>query len=268
MGSDSPSTTSKPQARLIAVDIGNSATKIGWFDEPCGAATRLELPAAVHTFPTGQAPPPNLVAELPEEPCTWWIASVNREGTRVLSKWIESHRPQESVKLLERDALPIAVQVDVPERVGLDRLAAAVAANALREPGRAAIVVGAGSAITVNLVNPAGAFVGGAILPGFRMSSEALFGADLLPLALLEPDGEEPPVLGTHTEAAIRSGLFWGAVGAVREIVSRMSAPFDPPPQVFVTGGDLRPLTSQLGGGAQYYPNLVLAGIGIAARGK
>ena len=234
--------------RLIAVDIGNSSTKVGWFAEPSAAAETLRQPTSVHGFATGQTPPDELLAAMPPEVCEWRIASVHREGTRVLTKWLDLHRPEDVVRLLDVHDLPITVRVEFPERVGLDRLAAAVAANLLRESGRPAIVIGAGSAITVNLLASDGAFEGGAILPGFRMSAEALYGADLLPLALLEPDADVPPVVGKNTEAAIRSGLFWGALGGVREIITRMTAQFDRPPQVFVTGGDLRPLAAQLGG--------------------
>jgi type III pantothenate kinase len=256
--------------RLIAVDIGNTSTKLGWFDDPSGVSSglpsRLPKLAASQSFHTGQTPPEKLVAEWPPEPCTWSIASVNREGSRVLTNWLTSHRQADEVRLLSHRDLPIAVDVDFPDRVGLDRLAAAVAANAIREPGRPAIVIDAGSAVTVDLVTAAGAFAGGVILPGFRMSAEALFGgADLLPLAMLAPEAEVPAVVGKNTEAAIRSGLFWGAVGAVREIVTRMSAELASPPHVFVTGGDLRQLAEQLGNGATFVPNLVLCGIALAA---
>jgi len=250
--------------RLIAVDIGNSTTKVGWFEEPPPAATTLRQPIAVHGFATGQTPTYELLAALPAEAYEWRIASVHREGTRVLTKWLDKHRPDDAVRLLEAHHLPIAMHVEFPERVGLDRLAAAVAVNLLREPGRPAIVIGAGSAITVNLIASDGAFEGGAILPGFRMSAEALYGADLLPLTMLEPNADAPPVVGKQTEAAIRSGLFWGAVGGVREIALRMTAQLNRPPQVFVTGGDLRPLAAELGGEAQFIPNLVLSGIAAA----
>jgi len=251
--------------RLIAVDIGNSSTKVGWFEETLPPATALRQPTSVHGFATAQTPPYELQAALPAEPCEWRIASVHREGTRVLTKWLDSHRPDDAVQILERCDFPITVRVEFPERVGLDRLSAAVAANLLREPDRPAIVIGAGSAITVNLVVGDGAFEGGAILPGFRMSAEALYGADLLPLAMLEPEADVPPVVGKHTEAAIRSGLFWGAVGGVREIVTRMTTQLHRPPHVFVTGGDLRPLAAQLGDEARFLPNLVLSGIAAAA---
>jgi len=249
---------------LIAVDIGNSSTKIGW-DFGAAAAATLPTPRETRSLPTGQAPPQNLVTEMPSAPCRWHISSVHREGTRILTNWLRTHRASDAIRLLTVSDLPIVTRVDHPDRVGLDRLAAAVAANLLRDAGRPAIVIGAGSAITVNLIAADGEFEGGVILPGFRMSAEALYGADLLPLTVLSPNDEPPPIVGKNTEAAIQSGLFWGAVGAVREAVQRISNNLDQQPQIFVTGGDLRQLARYLGHTAQFIPNLVLSGIAAAA---
>jgi type III pantothenate kinase len=190
---------------------------------------------------------------------------VHREGTRVLQAWLQQSRPGDEVRLLTHHDLPIATRVEFPDRVGLDRLAAAVAANVLRTAEAPAIVIDAGSAITVDLVAADGAFEGGVILPGFQMSAQALSSADLLPVARFSPD-EIPAVIGKSTEAAIRSGLFWGAVGAVREIIQRMSAELDREPEIFVTGGALRRLAEHLDDEASFVPNMVLSGIAIAAR--
>jgi type III pantothenate kinase len=250
---------------LLAVDIGNSSVKIGRFDPLPDQG--LPQPADLFQYQTEEALPAALKDWLPSLPCTWRIASVQRDGRRRLASWINQHRPADRVKVLSHTDLPIAVQVDYPERVGLDRLAAAVAANVLREPRRSAIVVDAGSAITVDLVDAAGAFQGGAILPGFKMSAEALFSAaDLLPLALLEPLSDPPSAIGKNTDAAIRSGLFWGAVGAVRELIDRVGREQSPAPQVFITGGDLRRLAEQLENSVEFVPHMVLAGIAAAAR--
>jgi type III pantothenate kinase len=257
--------------RLIAVDIGNSGTKLGWFrdanppsDQPARSLPEL---VATHRVQTGQEPPAGLLAALPSEKCNWRIASVHREGTQVLTAWLRANRPSDDVHVLTHHDLPIVAQVQFPDRVGLDRLAAAVAANVLRDSGSPAIVIDAGSAITVDLVTAEGAFAGGAILPGFQMVAAALSqGTDLLPLAQLAPNEELPPPLGKNTESAIRSGLYWGAVGAVREIVTRISAGLDRPPQIFVTGGDLRQLAKHLGDEATFVPNMVLCGIALAVR--
>ena len=250
---------------LIAVDIGNSATKIGWAFVAAGPAG-MPMPGKTLRFATGQRPSSELFSSLPAEPGSWQIVSVHREGARLLTEWLAAHRAEDEVRRLTFRDLPIIVRVAAPERVGLDRLAAAVAANALRQPDRPAIVVGAGSAITVNLVSQDGAFQGGSILPGFRMSAEALYTADLLPMALLQPQAEPPPVLGQDTDAAIKSGLFWGAVGAVREIVTKMTVQLAAVPDIFVTGGDLRQLAPHLGPNARFVPNMVLSGIALAAQ--
>jgi type III pantothenate kinase len=254
--------------RLIAVDIGNSATKVGWFDVLPNSNESLPRPLTTIKFKTGEAPPSDFAAALPGETSDWQIVSVHRQGTRILTGWIEANRPADSRRMLGWRDLPIELRVEFPDRVGLDRLAAAVAANVLRSADRPAIVIGAGSAITVNLIAADGAFEGGVILPGFKMSAEALFGADLLPLALLAPNETPPPIVGKNTDKAIRSGLFWGAVGAVREVVTRISTPLPAPPQIFVTGGDLRQFTQYLGNEACYVPDMVLSGIALsAARG-
>jgi type III pantothenate kinase len=261
---------------LIAVDIGNSSTKLGFFRGPLAPraetsprdAASLPQPDGTIDYPTGRPPPDDLLAQLPSEPARWRVASVQREGQRLLTEWVQAHRPHDDFRVLAHTDLPLSVRVDHPERVGLDRLAAAVAANAIRQLGRAAIVVDAGSAVTVDLVAGDGAFEGGVILAGFRLQAEALFGgADLLPLAMLAPQDEPPPVLGKNTEAAIRSGLFWGAVGAVREVIERLSADLPEPPQAFVTGGDLKRLAPLVGGDAQFVPHMVLAGLAIATEG-
>lgn len=266
---------------LIAVDIGNSSTKVGRFvveawhcAAPASASPSLASagcwpqPQATWSFPTGQPPPPHLLAALPAVPCHWEIASVHRRGTQVLQHWLEVHRPADEVHVLTAADLPLVLRVDQPHRAGLDRLAAAVGANRLRTPDRPAIIVDAGSAITVDLVAADGAFEGGAILPGFRMAAEALCGADQLPLTSLTPDANPPPPLGRYTEAAIRSGLYWGTVGAIRELVARLAEPLETPPELFFTGGDLRRLAELVSPQARYVPDLVLGGIVLAAASR
>ena len=121
------------------------------------------------------------------------------------------------MRLLSHFDLPIKAAVEYPNRVGIDRLAGAVAANRLRHSARLAIIVDVGSAITVDLVNSQGIFCGGAILPGIGMSARALHEfTDLLPHSPLEELTGPPPALGTATLPAIHSGLYWGAVGAMR----------------------------------------------------
>lgn len=250
---------------LIAVDIGNSSTKLGWFGEWPNGNNALPVPQQVRDCPTAQPLPAEVARELPSGPATWRVASVHREAEKLLENWVRLNRPQDDFKILTYRDLPLEVRVEFPDRVGLDRLAAAVAASVIRA-GKPAIVVDAGTAITVDLVSAGGAFEGGVILPGFRLTAQALAaGTNQLPLASFTGQDQPPPVVGKNTDGAIRSGLFWGAVGAVREVIERMSAGLDVQPHVFVTGGDLRHLAPLVSPHSQFVPNMVLSGIAIAS---
>lgn len=258
------------RAPLMAVDIGNSYAKLGLFECSRNIGEReLPLPVQTTSFATAEGPSDGLLEKLPQETLRWRISSVNRAGQQRLLEWLRRHRPADDLQLLTHRDLPIEVHVDEPAKVGLDRLAGAVAANVLRPVNTPAIVVGAGSAITVNLISVTGSFQGGAILPGFRMSAETLFNnADFLPLARLQPNDEPPPVVGRNTDDAILSGLFWGAVGSVREIITRMKTDLTTEPSLFITGGDLRRLSLFVADHAQYLPHLVLSGIAVATMGS
>jgi type III pantothenate kinase len=146
----------------------------------------------------------------------------------------------------------------------------AVAVNELRQPSRAAIVVHVGSAITVNAVSSEGAFLGGAILPGIGMSARALHEfTDLLPLSEMTELRDAPEPLGISTVTALRSGLFWGAVGAMRELTARLGARLSRP-QMFLTGGAAPSVAKFLVDASDecacYVPHLTLAGVALSAR--
>jgi type III pantothenate kinase len=260
------------RAPLVAVDIGNSRIKLGWFPSaahesslpaPAGELT-LQADAWIESV-IGQSLPANALGG------RWCIASVNRPATKRLLSWLNGvehdKRPREIRELSHRD-LPLDVRVPEPDRVGIDRLLAAVAANRLRDTNRPAIVIDLGSAMTFDLIAADGAFLGGAILPGVGMSARALDEfTDLLPRIPMDELAEPPPALGTSTIEAMRSGLYWGAVGAMRELIARLreSTKEHREPQVFLTGGAAPTVAQFLPGDAAYVPHLVLGGIAIVA---
>ena len=79
---------------------------------------------------------------------------------------------------------------------------------------------------------------------------------------------DPPEVVGAATDSAIRSGVFWGAVGSIREIVERMQTHVGSASEIFLTGGDMRRLAPHLAPNAHYMPHLVLSGIALAARSQ
>ena len=177
--------------RLLAVDIGNHQIKLGLFASDSGG---LPQPAQTWKVPTREGTFDRLAELLPLESLTWHAATVHRQAERQLAAWVQARRPGDSYRLLRNDDLPLAIHVEQPQRVGTDRLLAAVAVNRLRAPNRPAIVVDAGTAITVDVVSAAGAFEGGVILPGFRLTARALSeGTDLLPEVDYDPAAGPPP---------------------------------------------------------------------------
>jgi len=163
--------------------------------------------------------------------------------------------------------LPLVVRLGRPDMVGIDRLVDAVAVNRLRDANRPAVIVDVGTAITVDLVSADGAFLGGAILPGIQMAARALHHfTDLLPLVDCSELAAPPPALGDATESAMKSGLFWGAVGAIRQLIEQLCATASgAPPQVFLTGGAGLAVVELLGHETRHVPNLTLSGIAQVA---
>jgi type III pantothenate kinase len=202
------------------------------------------------------------VSSLAHGHTVWAIGSVNRSTTTRLLDFLAEHHREDRIHLLSSGDLPLVVRLPQPDRVGVDRLLDAVAANVLRRPNRPAVVVDVGTAITVDLVDAEGVFRGGAILPGIGMSARAMHEfTDLLPRFELRDLGTPPPPIGTSTEQAIHSGLFWMAVGAIRELAGRMVDDPTTAPDIFISGGAGVAVADLLGDATQYVPHLTLSGI-------
>jgi type III pantothenate kinase len=259
-----PEASSSP---LVAVDIGNTRWKFGLFQRPFAVAGILPGPVATLSLVSDEIhrlEPWLAQHSLDQEP-EWRISSVNRTGQARLHDWLRQSGRDGRSRMLTAADMPIKVALERPEGVGLDRLADAVAANCLRDANRGAIVVDLGSAITVNLIRPTGEFAGGAILPGLGLAAVALHEmTDQLPLVDVHHFQQPPAALGTATIPAMQSGLYWGAVGAIRELVAQLSRELDESPDLFLTGGYADSVTGQLGERARHVPHLTLAGIALA----
>jgi type III pantothenate kinase len=252
---------------FVAVDIGNSRLKFGLYEAP--ADTIVPAPNRALDFNPEKDALERVAAWLAPwtvDQAAWWIASVNRAHATRLVDWLRERQTGLKITLLASGDLPLKVALPRPDMVGIDRLAGAVAANRLRNPQRAAVVVDLGTAITVDLINSQGAFLGGAILPGIGMSARALYEfTDLLPLLDMTVLREPPPALGKSTTDAMQSGLYWGAVGGVRELITRLQSDQSSEVQVFLTGGAAPAVAALLTPDALYVPHLVLGGIALTA---
>ena len=270
-------------APLVAVDIGNSRIKLGLFT--AASANEPGLPKPTSTLDILPQPPgkvasagyagPDPLEAIPGwlaghglavEHCAWRIGSVQRTVSSRVVEWLREQGASDLALLASRD-LPLTVALPRPDMVGIDRLLGALAANRLRPAARPAVIVDLGTAITVDLVSLAGAFLGGAIMPGIGLSARALHEfTDLLPLLEMQALAEPPPALGANTVEAMTSGIYWGAVGGVRQLIELLARAHDAEPLVFLTGGAAPAVAPLLARDARYEPFLVLAGIALATQ--
>jgi type III pantothenate kinase len=132
------------------------------------------------------------------------------------------------------------IRVDQPNEVGADRLLNALASHThYRGP---LIVIDFGTATTFDVVDADGAYLGGVIAPGINLSIEALHrAAARLPRIGI---GRPQAVIGRSTVPAMQSGIYWGYVGMIEGIVSRIQAEYGAPLKVIATGG-LAPLFAE-----------------------
>ena len=207
--------------RILLIDVSNSFTKIAVaVGGTIGKVRRIATPELSPQHLTG------LRADLAV------IASVVPRVSGMLAStlpcpplWVD-HR------------VPGGVRIDYPRpsTIGADRLANSAAAVALGK--LPAIVVDFGTAVTFDVIDASGTYLGGIIAPGLPTAAAALHERTaLLPLTTVT---ESLSCVGRSTSEAIRSGLLLGAVGLVREAVTGITAEAfgGKRPHVIATGGD------------------------------
>ena len=241
----------------VVVDIGNTRIKWGRCREGV-VADSCSLPPGDMSAWTLQAERWQLVGRT-----SWAVAGVHPARCDQLLAWLRG-RGDEVFSLTLASQLPLRVLLEEPDKAGIDRLLDAVAANTRRRAGAPTILIDAGSAITVDLVDETGAFAGGAILPGVRLMAKALHDYTAL-LPVIEPPRQPPPIPGKGTIAAMELGVFWAAAGGVRALCEQFAARAAVKPDIFLTGGDGPALYKAMPTGTHLWSTMTLEGIRLAA---
>jgi type III pantothenate kinase len=222
---------------ILAIDIGNSTIGFGFLRE--GRVT--------HVSKIEHMPDSELVnAKLENFLTSSWeryaikkvaICSVVPDSQKALAGKIKKMFAL-SPLIIGRDIkIPIKNRYKSPRQVGKDRLLCAYAVR--EEYGAPAIVIDLGTAITFDGISVKGDYLGGAIIPGLRLSAEALFEKTaLLPRIKMEEPGR---VIGRSTEESIQSGLFHGYGALCDGMIGRLSEEITSSPscrvKVVMTGG-------------------------------
>ena len=247
----------------IVVDVGNTRIKWGRFLD---SAQMASLPPEDRAAWQKQLDQWKL-----QGPLSWAICGVHPRRRDYLADWARQRGDQ--VWMLEDwRCLPLTVRVEHPEWVGIDRLLNAVAAKAHLQQtpatqGKPAVIVDAGSAVTVDWLDETGAFGGGAIFPGLRLMANALHDYTAL-LPLIEVRPPVPRLPATSTPTAMEAGIYWAVVGGIRALTDQLAAHAGAMPALFVTGGDAALLKPALEAAVILWPDMTLHGIRLTAEAQ
>jgi len=243
---------------LMVVGVGNSRLHVGAF---VGGELRH-----VRHIPQGQAADwPAMLGEVWRELGDAGDAevagcSVTPNRDVLVAKAVKEATGKEVQWVGEEIDLPIPVTTGEPDATGVDRVLVAAAAH--EQLGKACVVVDAGTAVTVNLVNNEGALTGGAIAPGASLMLKAMHEfTDKLPAASYQPPADQ---WGRDTVEAMRHGVQGAIRGLVQGVAERWAEEQGTWPEVIATGGDAQALFGDWEVVHAISPDLLLYGIALA----
>lgn len=200
----------------------------------------------------------------------WFVSSVSPRNEQLLREQATQRGLVQSWTLLQRSGLPLQIDVEEPDSVGIDRLLAALAAHrrfGLQEhPVSDVIVIDCGTALTIDLIDCQSRFRGGVIMAGPATNLLALSNMTAaLPNLSKEKLDQPNCVLGQSTKQAMLSGAWHSGWGAIQQVVAAITELTERPSIVVGTGGGLGPWQDVLPSDWIQVDDLVLDGILIAA---
>jgi type III pantothenate kinase len=246
---------------LLSIDVGNTNTVLGIFDEK-----KLVRSWRVKTDPRNTAD--ELWLQFGALVAGYKITGLAVCSTvpailRELRTMIKDYFSDIRVTIVEpgiKTGVPLLV--DNPREIGADRIVNSLAAHTLY-PNGPAIVVDFGTSTSFDVVSPKGEFLGGALAPGIEISVDALAAraAQLRKVELVRPRS----VIGKNTVEALQSGTIFGFAGQVDGLVGRISIElresYPGKPTVIATGG-LAPLVLGIAETIHHHePDLTLIGL-------
>jgi type III pantothenate kinase len=229
---------------LLAIDVGNTNTVIGMYQErtPRGFwrirtvedATADEYRVTLHNLARMDQIDPRQVAGV-------IISCVVPPLVGALDELCRRHLNLTPLFVGPGMKTGMPIRYDNPREVGADRIVNAVAAY--EKYGGHLIAVDFGTATTFDYINKAGEYEGGSIAPGVKIAAEALFhqASKLFRVELTAP----PRVIAKDTASAIQSGIVFGYASLVDGILGRMFDELGSKPKVIATGGLARVISAQ-----------------------
>ena len=221
---------------ILAVDVGNTQTVLGLFEgEQLDGHWRVATDATL----TADELRVKIGGLLALDGLEW--SDIERIVLSSVVPTLTGHYEEMAMRATGTTAMIVGpglktgmpILYDNPHEVGADRIVNGVAA--FEAYGGPVIVIDFGTATTLDVVDAAGAYLGGAIAPGVETSAEALFSRAA---RLAKVDLEAPTkVIGTNTRASVQAGLMLGEAAMVDGLVRRAWAELGGECAVVATGG-------------------------------
>lgn len=250
---------------LLAIDIGNTNTVVGVFDgEALLAHFRVTSQTQMTIDEAGLFVTSlfnrHIKADIGHVSDVA-VCSVVPSLTGVYEQMTRRYFSIEPITVNARAKLPIAIDYPDPSEIGADRLANAAAGY--HRVGKSLVVVDLGTAINFDVVSEKGAYIGGVIAPGTQAAA-----ANLAKKAarLFEVRPEKPNrAIGRSTAEALKSGLFYGTVGVIDNILERIFDELGGQKTVIGTGGEAESYCRESKYVTEIVPTLTLEGIRLIA---
>ncbi len=231
----------------IAIDVGNTKTKIGFFKEDCLDSTKtFDSLSELNQFLNSK------------EIDSAIISSVNLQYEDIVNQLTNLHS---HVLLSDKTPLPFKNQYK-SNTIGLDRLAAVAGAQVLY-PNQNALVIDLGTCITYEFLEKGKAYHGGAISPGMNMRFKSMHNFTAR-LPLVRPETVEDWI-SDSTEGAMLSGVVHGIQAEIDAYIQEIKSKYAPL-TVIITGGDAKFFESKIKAPIFAIPELVLVGLNAILR--
>lgn len=252
---------------LLAIDIGNSNTAFGlssgdvwvreWRMETRHDASANEIAQQIvqGVANWNNSPPPPLKLR-GGEINTVIVASVVPPIDEAFTTAITNITGRAPMFVTHKNA-GVKIRYPHPEEIGADRLADA--AGAIKQYGAPCIVVDFGTATTFDYIAEDGAYCGGPIAPGLKLSNLAL--AQAAAKLGLAPIAETTHLIPQTTVEAIQAGVFHGYVGLTAYLIEKMKKEVGGNPAIIATGGLAHMIAPHCRQIATVDPRLTLEGL-------
>ncbi|PKO52685.1 MAG: type III pantothenate kinase [Betaproteobacteria bacterium HGW-Betaproteobacteria-20] len=213
---------------LLTIDAGNTRVKWGVFN---AEGIMLEYGACLNADLT--------TVQLPKAACAVVSNVAGDKVKALLEKLLVNYFQVNWVKA-QTTACGVTNAYVEAETLGTDRWAALIAAWHISQ--KPSVVVNAGTAITIDVLNATGIFLGGTIMPGLRLMRESLNRN----AARLSVGVGEVKAFPINTQDAIETGCMNAALASIMMMAERMQSHHGSPPAIIITGGDAQIIKDNL----------------------